>query len=70
RHDFVAAAVIDGLMRVQLDTGVPVLSAVLTPQAFHDHSTHRGWFAEHLALKGTEVADACLQLLAVPAPAR
>ena len=32
RHEFVAAAVIDGLMRVQLDTGVPVLSAVLTPQ--------------------------------------
>ena len=27
RHDFVATAVIDGLMRVQLDSGVPVLSA-------------------------------------------
>jgi 6,7-dimethyl-8-ribityllumazine synthase len=33
RHEFVAGAVIDGLMRVQLDTGVPVLSMVLTPQA-------------------------------------
>src|SRR2546426_954410 len=31
RHEFVANAVITGLMRVQLDTGVPVLSAVLTP---------------------------------------
>ena len=30
RHEFVAAAVINGLMRVQLDTGVPVLSCVLT----------------------------------------
>src|SRR5271163_1129764 len=28
RHEFVAGAVVDGLMRVQLDTGVPVLSAV------------------------------------------
>ncbi|MBF6489242.1 6,7-dimethyl-8-ribityllumazine synthase, partial [Nocardia otitidiscaviarum] len=29
RHDFVASAVIDGLMRVQLDTDVPVFSVVL-----------------------------------------
>jgi 6,7-dimethyl-8-ribityllumazine synthase len=28
RHEFVAEAVIGGLMRVQLDTGVPVISAV------------------------------------------
>ncbi|MEN9538436.1 MAG: hypothetical protein RLZZ126_671, partial [Pseudomonadota bacterium] len=34
RHEFVASAVIDGLMRVQLDTGVPVFSAVLTPRDF------------------------------------
>ncbi len=33
RHEFVAAAVVDGLMRVQLDTEVPVFSAVLTPQS-------------------------------------
>ncbi len=31
----VADAVIGGLMRVQLDTGVPVISAVLTPHHFH-----------------------------------
>lgn len=31
RHEFVAEAVISGLMRVQLDTKVPVISAVLTP---------------------------------------
>src|ERR1700736_4732933 len=31
RHEFVADAVIQGLMRVQLDTKVPVISAVLTP---------------------------------------
>jgi len=28
RHEFVAEAVIGGLMRVQLETGVPVISAV------------------------------------------
>ena len=60
RHDFVAQAVIDGLMRVQLDTGVPVFSAVLTPQAFHEHADHRRFFEDHLHKKGIEAAHACL----------
>ena len=63
RHDFVAAAVIDGLMRVQLDTGVPVFSAVLTPHQFHEHEEHRRYFAAHFVLKGREVAQACVQTL-------
>jgi 6,7-dimethyl-8-ribityllumazine synthase len=64
RHEFVAAAVIDGLMRVQLDTDVPVFSAVLTPRDFHDHEEHRGFFKEHFVKKGNEVAVACLATLA------
>lgn len=64
RHEFVAGAVIDGLMRVQLDTGVPILSAVLTPRDFHEHDEHRPFFAEHFVKKGIEVAQACLQTLA------
>ena len=63
RHEFVASAVIDALMRVQLDTGVPVFSAVLTPRDFHDHDEHRRFFADHFVHKGTEVARACLQTL-------
>ena len=59
RHEFVAEAVLQGLMRVQLDTGVPVLSAVLTPHHFHEHGTHSAFFAEHMAVKGTEAARAC-----------
>lgn len=64
RHEFVAAAVIDGLMRVQLDTEVPVLSAVLTPRDFHEHEDHHRFFAEHLVRKGKEVAAACLATMA------
>jgi 6,7-dimethyl-8-ribityllumazine synthase len=60
RHDFVASAVIDALMRVQLDTDVPVFSAVLTPRDFHDHEEHQNFFREHFVKKGTEVAGACL----------
>jgi 6,7-dimethyl-8-ribityllumazine synthase len=64
RHEFVASAVIDGLMRVQLDTGVPLLSAVLTPRDFHAHEEHESFFREHFVKKGIEVANACLQTLA------
>jgi 6,7-dimethyl-8-ribityllumazine synthase len=59
RHEFVADAVIGGLMRVQLDSGVPVISAVLTPHHFHEHETHRAFFFEHLETKGVEAARAC-----------
>jgi 6,7-dimethyl-8-ribityllumazine synthase len=60
RHEFVASAVIDGLMQVQLDSGVPVFSAVLTPHNFHDSEEHLAFFANHFIAKGTEVAQACL----------
>ena len=63
RHDFVAEAVIDGLMRVQLDTGVPVFSAVLTPHHFHEHAEHQRFFHDHFEVKGREVATACLDTM-------
>lgn len=63
RHDFVAQAVIDGMMRVQLDTEVPVLSVVLTPHHFHEHATHSDFFREHFVDKGREAADACAMTL-------
>lgn len=63
RHDFVAQAVIDGMMRVQLDTEVPVLSIVLTPHHFHEHATHGNFFREHFVDKGREAADACAMTL-------
>ncbi|OKH76572.1 6,7-dimethyl-8-ribityllumazine synthase [Mycolicibacterium sp.] len=58
RHDFVATAVIDGLMRVQLDTDVPVFSVVLTPHHFHEHDEHVGYFTKHFVKKGAEAATA------------
>jgi len=64
RHEFVAAAVLDGLMSVQLSTDVPVFSLVLTPHAFHETEEHHRFFAEHFVGKGREVAQACLATLA------
>lgn len=63
RHEFVASAVIDGLMRVQLDHDTPVFSAVLTPRDFHEHQEHLEFFARHFIKKGTEVARACVETL-------
>jgi 6,7-dimethyl-8-ribityllumazine synthase len=63
RHEFVADAVISALMQVQLETEVPVFSAVLTPQQFHEHADHLRFFTEHFVVKGTEVASACLRTL-------
>ena len=65
RHDFVANAVISNLVRVQLDTGVPVFSCVLTPLHFHEHEAHTAFFREHLIGKGAEVAKSCLAQLDV-----
>ncbi len=67
RHEFVATAVISGLMQVQLDTSVPVFSAVLTPQHFHEHDVHHTFFFDHFVIKGQEVAHACARTLEVHA---
>ncbi|SPS02365.1 6,7-dimethyl-8-ribityllumazine synthase [Cupriavidus taiwanensis] len=58
RHEFVAQAVVEGLMRVQLETDTPVFSMVLTPHNFRTEEHMRGFFAKHLIEKGDEVADA------------
>ncbi|AMN43552.1 6,7-dimethyl-8-ribityllumazine synthase [Rhodoplanes sp. Z2-YC6860] len=62
RHDFVAQAVVNGLMRVALDTGVPVLSVSLTPHHFQPTEHHTGVFAKHFVEKGREAAQAALMI--------
>jgi 6,7-dimethyl-8-ribityllumazine synthase len=63
RHEFVADAVISGLMRVQLDTDTPIFSAVLTPHHFRDGAEHQTFFHAHFDVKGVEVANACVATL-------
>lgn len=64
RHEFVAATVVDALMRVQLETGVPTFSAVLTPLNFHEHDEHHAFFRDHFVIKGRELARAIVETLA------
>src|SRR5258705_8834455 len=63
RHEFVADTVIKALMDVQLKTEVPIFSAVLTPQQFHDSAVHHDFFRKHFVIKGIEVAEACANTL-------
>ena len=63
RHQFVAGAVIDAIMAVQLGSGVPIISAVLTPKHFDDGEERRKFFFEHFKIKGAEAAQACARTL-------
>ncbi len=63
RHDFVAAAVVNGLMQAQLETDTPMFSVSLTPHQFHSHDEHHGYFMEHFVKKGAEAAQAAQMVL-------
>ncbi|MFW8633777.1 6,7-dimethyl-8-ribityllumazine synthase [Cribrihabitans pelagius] len=62
RHDFVAQAVVDGLMRAGMETGVPVLSVSLTPHQFQETAHHNAIYRAHFVEKGREAANAALMI--------
>jgi 6,7-dimethyl-8-ribityllumazine synthase len=62
RHDFVAQAVVTGLMQAGLETGVPILSVSLTPHHFQETDHHIAIYREHFVAKGREAATAALKL--------
>lgn len=65
RHDFVASAVVDGLMRAGLDAGVPVLSVSLTPHHLQETQHHLEIYRAHFVEKGHEAAQAALRIVEV-----
>lgn len=65
RHDFVADAVVSGLMQAQLDTEVPMFSVSLTPHHFQPTEEHVSFFSAHFVKKGAEAAQAVAQVLAL-----
>ena len=62
RHDFVAQAVVDGLMRAGMDTGIPVLSVSLTPHQYQETDHHNAIYRTHFVEKGREAANAALKI--------
>lgn len=65
RHDFVAGAVVTGLMNVGLETGVPCFSVSLTPHHYQETEHHTRIYREHFVTKGAEAAEAVRQMLAL-----
>lgn len=66
RHEFVAQAILTGFVAVSTETGVPVLSAVLTPQRFDENDAgDHAFFAEHLKGKGVEIARSAVEVVSV-----
>lgn len=63
RHDFVASAVVDGLMQAGLDTGIPILSVSLTPHHFQNTAHHASIFSAHFVEKGREAARAAQMIV-------
>ena len=66
RHDFVSSAVINGIMQVQLETDVPVLSVILTPHNYQETEDQTAFFRSHCVKKGEEAAAAARSLIAAP----
>jgi 6,7-dimethyl-8-ribityllumazine synthase len=62
RHDFVAQAVVTGLMQAGLETGVPILSVSLTPHNFQETDHHIAIFKAHFVEKGREAGTAALAI--------
>lgn len=63
RHDFVAGAVVTGLMNAGLETGVPCFSVSLTPHNYQETDLLTGFYRDHFVTKGAEAAQAVHQML-------
>jgi 6,7-dimethyl-8-ribityllumazine synthase len=64
-HEFVSAAVVDGLMQAQMETEVPVFSVSLTPHNFQETPELIAFYKTHFVKKGQEAARAVLGTLSV-----
>jgi 6,7-dimethyl-8-ribityllumazine synthase len=62
RHEFVAQAVLEASMKVQMDMNTPVIYGILTPQDFLSDGREE-FFFEHFSIKGKEAAEACAQTI-------
>lgn len=58
RHEFVAQSVLDNCMKVQMETEIPVIYAVLTPKDFQETQTHIDFFKSHFVKKAEEAYEA------------
>ena len=61
---YVAQAVVDGIVNVSLKTNKPFISVSIAPQAFSEASPeNEKYFIEHFVIKGAEAASAADTML-------
>ena len=66
RHEFVAQWVVSEVIKLSSDIGKPIFSSILTPDTDHfENPEKQAFYLEHLKQKWEEVADACLETLAL-----
>ncbi|KJZ21062.1 6,7-dimethyl-8-ribityllumazine synthase [Loktanella sp. S4079] len=68
RHDFVAQAVVSGLMDAQMATDVPVFSVSLTPHNYQETELLTDFYRNHFVEKGAEAARAVRGVFDVALP--
>lgn len=62
RHEFVASATQHALMKIQIETEVPIIYGILTPQDFLSEGREE-FFKAHFVVKGAETAEACFKTI-------
>jgi len=66
RFEFVAASVVENIIRVGVETGVPVLSSSLSPVKFDRKNPEDvEFYSEHMKTKWQEAAQSCLEIIEV-----
>ena len=66
RHEFVAQSVVQEIVRLSSEIWKPIFSSILTPDTDdYESEKNQKFYLEHLKWKWTEVADACVETLAV-----
>jgi 6,7-dimethyl-8-ribityllumazine synthase len=62
KYEYVAHAVITAIVSIQLESEIPIISAILMPLDYSDAESE-DYFLRHAQLKGKEAATACLQII-------
>ncbi|MCH2188524.1 6,7-dimethyl-8-ribityllumazine synthase [Candidatus Gracilibacteria bacterium] len=63
-YHFVAASVVENIIKVGIDTGTPVLCVSLSPVKFdRESSKDIEFYSEHMKTKGVEAAESCVEII-------
>lgn len=66
RFDFVAASVVENIIKVGIETWVPILSSSLSPVKFdRENKQDIEFYSNHMRIKWQEAGESCLEIIQV-----